>query len=211
MIEGRYSTEELVRIEAVCPQAADPHARRILEEAAREYLRQHSISTLTSQAAQQRARWKKIARKAEELRVLLDEADCWLPPIWWSPDRSQDDHKALAAAKQAVEGIAVHARGNEGDFDAHSRANGGTRNPAREELYSEVLRVWTDVLGRELRVSKDPNDVARGPLWRFFQAAVEPIMGESCPKATSFPDIVKRERERRGVLDRRKNSKTPSF
>ncbi|WP_316205297.1 hypothetical protein [Bradyrhizobium sp. SZCCHNS3004] len=199
MIDSCYGVEELARIEAVCPQLDElDHVLRTLENAAREYTNQRSTSELMSKAALQREHWKNIARTAQELSSLLDETDCWLPPIWWSPDRSQDDHTALAAARRAVEDIVIHARGNADDFDAHSKTSGGRKNPVREKLYSQVLGVWTDLLGGELKVSKDPISAARGPLWRFFQAAVTPIMGDRAPKATSFADIVQRERERRG-------------
>src|SRR5262249_24511202 len=43
-------------------------------------------------------------------------------------------------------------------------------------LYHRVLRLWMGVLGGELGASHDKYDQPSGPLVRFFEAAVNPIL-----------------------------------
>ncbi|MGY3233353.1 hypothetical protein ACVMAJ_000243 [Bradyrhizobium sp. USDA 4448] len=200
MRDGRYDEVELERIGAALPCAGAGdlvQVRQVLETAARKYTDQRITAEWMTRAADQRKHWEKIEQTARDLHRLLTATDHWLPPTWWSPN-FHDDLDALPAAKLAVQNIADHARSNALDFDTHSKANGGTRNPSREAYYGEVLAVWTDQLGGELKISKDAADIVRGPLWRFFDAAVSPVLGTSAPKPGAFADIVKREKQRRG-------------
>ncbi|TQF28871.1 hypothetical protein [Bradyrhizobium sp. UNPA324] len=201
MRDGRYDEVELERIGAAFPRAGAGdlmQVRQALETAAREYTDQSVTAELMTKAAEQRDHWNKVDQTARELHRLLMATDHGLPPVWWSPDPTHDDPAWLATARRFADETAAHARGNAVDFDAHSKANGGTRNPSREAYYGQVLAVWTDLLGGELKISKNASDIVRGPLWRFFDAAVSPVLGTSAPRPGAVADIVKREKLRRG-------------
>ena len=60
----------------------------------------------------------------------------------------------------------------------------------RTAYFREVLSVWVD-LGGELRVSRHPlSGETRGPLWRFFAATIEPVIGADVISPASFPGVV---------------------
>jgi len=62
--------------------------------------------------------------------------------------------------------------------------------PPRATYFRGVLDVWLH-LGGELKISRHPvsGDV-RGPLWRYFAAAIEPVTGADAISAASFPGLV---------------------
>lgn len=70
------------------------------------------------------------------------------------------------------------------------------QDKAKFSYYDAVLKAWQDAGGR-LATSKHPitGDV-RGPLVRFFLAAVTPVMSEHSPTAATIPGIVTAARKR---------------
>ena len=79
------------------------------------------------------------------------------------------------------------------EFYATARAFSRREDPHRELLFWGVFQTWTN-LGGELNRSKTPPG---GPLFRFFLACIEPILGKETPAHSSIPKIIEREREAR--------------
>jgi hypothetical protein len=84
------------------------------------------------------------------------------------------------------------------DVLAHSVE--GRRDEARKLLYGRVLGIWTDCLGGKLVTSTARGRAPYGPLVRFFDAIVRPLLGDKAPSPYAIRSIVKKERRwRQGV------------
>jgi hypothetical protein len=79
------------------------------------------------------------------------------------------------------------------------RSVAGTRDEARDWLYWRILSIWTYCLGGKLKVSNPPKEQGEpyGPLVRFFDAAVRPLLGDKTPGRHAIRKIVRQERQRR--------------
>lgn len=75
------------------------------------------------------------------------------------------------------------------------------RSP-KEEFYQNVLSMWVDHCGGQLKKSRDKTtQKPKGPLLRFFVAVTQPVMGVDAPKPETIFDIVDREKLRRKAAE----------
>jgi hypothetical protein len=74
-----------------------------------------------------------------------------------------------------------------------------TRN-AKTLYQIKVLAAWRS-FGGNLAMSCNESGAARGPLWRFFCAAAEPVLGPRMPKSSGFRDIVESTKGWPGLID----------
>jgi hypothetical protein len=72
----------------------------------------------------------------------------------------------------------------------------------KEEYYEDVLSIWVDHCGGQLKKSRDKTTKKpKGPLLRFFMAVTYPVMGIDAPKPETIFDIVDREKLRRKAAE----------
>jgi hypothetical protein len=81
------------------------------------------------------------------------------------------------------------------DMLAHGHT--GRRDAAKEWLYWRVLGIWTDCLDGKLMTSTARRRAPYGPLVRFFDAIVRPLLGDQAPGPDAIRSIVKREKRQR--------------
>jgi hypothetical protein len=94
------------------------------------------------------------------------------------------------------------------NLDATIRKFHGRSNPHRENMYIGVLRIWTDIIGDELAYSRSPNGgLPCGPLIRFFQACLIPILLDKTPGVSGLADIIDRVRNPEQHAERTKRKK----
>ncbi len=195
MIDGRYTEQEWLNIELTLPRAAGANqARGALEAAAAQYDEDRQTTVRMLNAASKRNQWSDIHRQGEKLLQSINAIGDWLPPVWG--DDGQPDflgHRAQLVERLSL--LLAHAQENVWTYDSQAKRHAGQQDPDRDRLFSCVLKVWTDDLGAELKVSNSSGKTT-GPLIRFFDAAVSPILGRETPKPNSVRDIVKRERDR---------------
>jgi hypothetical protein len=86
------------------------------------------------------------------------------------------------------------------DFDTLARSVEGRRDEANKWLYWRVLGIWTECLGGKLVISTARGRAPYGPLVRFFDAIVRPLLGDKAPGPHAIRRIVKQERRRRGEV-----------
>jgi hypothetical protein len=72
----------------------------------------------------------------------------------------------------------------------------GQKNPYREHLYHDVLRVWTRRLKGRLENYWVTKGEPRGPLVEFFVACVRPVLRDETPRRGGIVDVIERERKR---------------
>jgi hypothetical protein len=198
-VEG-LTAEHRARIEAALPsgKVMSPEAWAELEEIVVGY-RIFETRRATFPIKAERARWKRLGDAVEmaaaELRRLRRET-LWTDrdPMW--PNR------ALEALWEVHRKVETRARWHE-----TWSAFGGRRNPNREFLWWGIMRVWTDRLGGELRLSTSTDGVPSGPLVRFFRAVVEPILGHELRGHVA--NIIKRERAARARAEAEKRQAGP--
>jgi hypothetical protein len=82
-------------------------------------------------------------------------------------------------------------------FGKLARSVGGRRDEAKKWLYERVLGIWTDYLRGKLATSTARGRAPYGPLVRFFDAIVRPLLGDKAPGPYAIRRIVKQERCRR--------------
>jgi len=199
MVDGRYTDAEWQSIVAALPAGA-PHdgARVQLQRAAEQFASAQVDRKRMAGSAARRQQWADISERAGELLRLLDKIDHWDAPIWGSDGERDNSHGERAQAAGMLEEFVRHASTQVDDYKKHAERFSGKKDPDRERLYVEVLRVWTDYLGGELGVSSSRDGRYRGPLVRFFDAALLPILGAKRPKPRTIRGIVDREKSRRG-------------
>jgi hypothetical protein len=88
-------------------------------------------------------------------------------------------------------------------FDVLAHSVEGRRDEAKKLLYGRVLGIWADCLGGKLVTSTAPGRAPYGPLIRFFDAIVRPLLGDKAPGPYAIRSIVKQERRRREEVARR--------
>jgi len=140
----------------------------------------------------ERRRWNYIGDLTERLITRLRMLRDLKPP-------SDDDPDWLTEALIALQRV-MHRVGDVSAFHDTWRAFRGRKNPYREFLYHDVLRVWTRRLKGRLEnywVSKQGEP--RGPLVEFFIACIEPVLGAKTPRA-GIVDIIERERKQQQLL-----------
>ena len=150
----------------------------------------------------ERQRWNRIGdltnNLASELRMLRELKPPSDPDPPWLP-------QALAALRRVnnrVEDVTA--------WHNTWMAFSGTKNPYREHLYHDVLRVWTRRLKGRLENYWIVRGEPRGPMVEFFVACVRPVLGDKTPRRGGIIDIIERERERQQRFRKeRQSAKTP--
>jgi hypothetical protein len=146
---------------------------------------------------QERRRFQRIEDLADalgaELRDLrqtfsMDHGD----PLW--PNR----------ALQALWPVKYRAESSRIGHEMLSHGYGGRRKPHRELLYAAVLDLWVIHLNQPLQYSRNTGRKSKpgGPLVRFFQACIAPVLGKKALPAETIATIIdrgKKRRSRRGM------------
>lgn len=187
MIDGSYTEDEWREVLSLDPEDVWLElSRGELEEAAKRFLGLQGMK----EAAKSRDNWKEAKKKAEAFKDAVVALGAWDPSTWdYSGER--DPYGDRAGLIEQIDKFLQHAEFCRDEYDRYARGASRQQNPAREDLYRDLLSVWADQMGRPLTWS--PN----GPLEKFFQSAVRPILGARTPKSSSIRDIVKREVQRR--------------
>ncbi len=133
-------------------------------------------------------RWKRIGALVDKLGGDLREVR--RGTRWGAPDPMLANRalEALTPLKLAAE---AHVAGY-----AMLNAAGRGHNPLRRFLFGAVLDLWAG-LGLETRYSRSREGTPTGPLLRFFNACVGPILGDEAPSTFGVALIVDREKRRR--------------
>lgn len=191
MIDDRYTDEEWRSVVAAFPELAKLHAARdMLEKAAALYLNEQALRQRMARSANKRSQWLEIDKHTRELIAAIDAVDDWDAPVW-GEDGEYDPRGDRAKIVAGLRALSNHARENALTYDGHSQQNAGKKNPAREQLYSRLLHVWTDILRKDLTFSPT------GPVVRFFDSVLEPLLGDDKPRASTIGDVIEREERRR--------------
>jgi hypothetical protein len=179
-----YTADEWQRIAAACPSGLSAQARRALSTAARQFSALgNSHEWLKAFSVREQQRWNEVSKLAAQLRGA----------IWRATE-----HHAL------IDGYVKKLDAGLSKLEKDAKAHGGprpvvTRNTLLQRYYQAVLCVWTDHLGREIKRSNDGNHES-GPLARFFNAAIEPVLGDAAPANGTLKGIFEREKRRRAGL-----------
>ena len=124
----------------------------------------------------------------ERLEKAVDTAAAELrrETLWPDPDPTwrKQALASLSEVRRKVEALAA--------FHEIWSAFARRQNPHRKFLYWGVMRVWTDRLGGELRYSTKES-TRYGPLIRFFDAVVGPILGSAALRASGIAASIDRE------------------
>lgn len=67
-----------------------------------------------------------------------------------------------------------------------------SQDPGRDFLFWQIMQVWTDELGGKAGRSYSAKHGSTGPLIRFMDAVVRPVLGDKTPTAHTLADIIKR-------------------
>ncbi len=180
MIDGRYTDEEWQSIvEASGSDAWIDAAREPLEQSIQQYCNVQSVVFSMKDSVRFRDQWAELRNEAEALLQSVRGVECWDPPSWGgtSDEKSPGRERAI----EAIQAIIHQAEFCKDEYHTYAR---GQKKPERNELYSGVLEVWADYLGRPLRYSKG------GPVERFFRAALLPVLGDETPKGARVRDII---------------------
>jgi hypothetical protein len=155
-----------------------------------EYVR--GFQTLHRRRAQnppevERNRWRRIDKLtsdlAGELREVRGPAS---DPLW--------PNHLLAALREAKRKAEAHIA----YYEIARRAFGGQQDPYCEFLYRGVLRIWTDIVGGELKYSRPPaGGPPFGPLVRFVTVCLRPILADDMPGPHGVAAIIDREKRDR--------------
>lgn len=137
--------------------------------------------------AAQRELWQRIRDTSKK-----QQANMWalMRQTHWGADDPLWPDRFLAANLEAQRKAEAHLA----YYDLRGPDFRG-KDPDRAELYWRIMKVWTDhggEIGRSTTAGR-----AVGPLIRFMQAVVQPILGDKTPTAEGFAKIIRRERERR--------------
>ena len=138
--------------------------------------------------AAERRRWNHIGDLANKLAVELRALRGLKPPSDPDPDWLTQSLIALQRVSDRVKDVSA--------FHDTWAAFRGTKDPNREHLYHDVLRVWTRRFKEPLKCWITEQGEPRGPLVDFFTACVKPVLGAETPRA-GIVDIIERARERR--------------
>lgn len=192
MIDGCYTDAEWCRIaETMSGTSRKADVRRCLEDAVRKYADEQLTIERMANAVKEREGWSEIENLTAQLARLMREREHVIAPVW-------GDDRDLAGLEQArrsdllqqLDQINRIATENVWQYQSYVV---GRANPNRDKLYAEIFGIWTELLGGKLEWSDE------GPLVRFFQAALVPVLGEETPKSTSIRTIMKREIARRNA------------
>jgi hypothetical protein len=139
------------------------------------------------------ARWREIERLLKRAETLFGEMDVEWQGGWlfgrqraWLREMEDDaEYHCKSFSQNRDDALAMGCRPG--------------RSDRRDAYQSYVLDVWTQ-LGGKLGTSKNPvTQEVGGPLFRFFVAVAGPVMGAELPAASSFRNIVRREKRRHAL------------
>jgi hypothetical protein len=95
------------------------------------------------------------------------------------------------------------------NLDAEVRKFRGNSKPHRENMYAGLLRVWTDIIGGELKFNRPPpGGQPYGPLIDFLHACLTPILGDKMRSTHGIADIIDRVRNPERHAKRKKRKPT---
>jgi hypothetical protein len=144
--------------------------------------------------AEWRARWEKVekatlvaAEAINRVRSLQTAPDaCWHFPVM------QELRKTYERARTCIVGC-----------DEFIEANTYPKNSFHTLLYSSILRIWTDVAGGELKISRSPGpgELPGGPLIRHISLMLR-LFDVPVPGSEGLAKIVKIEKKRRAHTQR---------
>ena len=145
-------------------------------------------------------KWSKVSRLAEELlEAILDAEDINNPlltrvEILRDFDFSPSEHQQKEAQELlAILGrLSTESRAEERGLALAIADRKGGRDRYREFFYCDVLHIWTELGGFLTPTSRTSTG---GPLARFFNAAIVPVLGEALTVET-MRDVVGRQRKR---------------
>ena len=191
-----YSPDEW---DAIASQLSVDHCKKefvrdTLERAASAYLHTQETTKHMVGSLSKRNKWRDVAVKTDALLQSVNALGEWIAPVWGSD--GEIDHPDRSELVAVLDKLERHARMNIEDYVSHVREFSNKRTPDREQLYSDVLEVWTELLSGELAISRSKKGL-QGPLWSFFVAVLKPVLGREMPKSETFRDILKRQKNRR--------------
>jgi hypothetical protein len=143
------------------------------------------------QRSDMRGRRQRCQRALKHLEALAADLRAFKRETLWSdPDPLWPNRglEALLEIKRWIESQLEFYRATDPDFR-------GTRDPNKKFLYCAVLRIWEEPLGQELRYSIARQKPPYGPLVRFLEAVLRPVLGNETPGPHGFAKIIDRKRE----------------
>lgn len=197
---GFYSEEQWLAILGSVGEISAEREQRLDDELSRAVTRYYDRvmdSECLSSGVKQRNAWKELEQKANEFRhALAAVKHSW--PMEAGVKKEQERLRLLADEVGFAGGLAEwHGH----TFEQRARSFSGRQNPDRKELLKDIFRIWTDVLGRELGISRNTKTKAvQGPLWSFFNASLSHILREDMLRGEGFRLAVNQEKKERAQL-----------
>jgi hypothetical protein len=132
-------------------------------------------------------RWQRIDRLVDRLVAELHivQRDRHEP---WSV--FEFDSLWVNRARESLWGVKRKAEAGQIAYRRLGAAFKGRSNPYRAFLYDAVLNLWTLRLGQKLRYSTTPKGTPSGPLIRFFEACVKPVLDADTPTVHGIATII---------------------
>jgi hypothetical protein len=144
--------------------------------------------------------WEKVAKSAARLAREIRELEARTLPTGFGnvdPAEVECDNAYFDDLLDRLQSLEKTARQNEARYDEHAALHGGRKDPTRQFLFENVLSIWADVLGHDLAYSRSGGGKPGGPLVRFLEAALGPVLRDRLPTAEGFASIIDREDDRR--------------
>jgi hypothetical protein len=138
----------------------------------------------------------KLERIAGEYRKMEAARSRW-------PDRQELErrHEAVESVLKLPVSAATRAELKARDWASETgyamlrKQYSRTGNPTRKLLYGRLLDFWTQMGGRLSR-SRTREGQPGGPLIRFLEAALRPVLGDKTPKPEWLVTMIKAEKKR---------------
>jgi hypothetical protein len=131
-------------------------------------------------------RWKRVARCMKEARSALIEADLY----GYHSDQLRPDEEGIPCSFLEC----LRTWESFADETARSATRDGYSERPSLLFFDVVLDLWLSA-GGGLSYSRDPNSrILKGPLIRYLEASVRPVMGEQTPSRESLRLIIDRMR-----------------
>ena len=149
--------------------------------------------------------WGKIAKSAARLASEIGELEYQTLPTGFGnvdPEEVERDAAYFADLLSRLQGLEVRAKQNEARYIEHASGHGGRKDPTRQFLFENVLSIWADTLGNDLAYSRSGGGQPGGPLIRFLEAALRPVLGDRLQTPEGLASIIDREDERRQASEK---------
>jgi len=207
MIDGNYSEAEWQAI-VDASQLSDPGATNELRTAIDSVLMEFCYANVDNQLMRPAGRnaqaWEKVARSAAKLASDITALETKTLPTGFGnvdPEEVARDDAHFDDLIERLRELEARARANEARYRKHALHFSGRKDPTRQTLFEQLLSVWTDKLGRDLKYSRPGGGPPGGPLLRFLAATLQPVLGDQLPKLEGLASIIDREAERRQALE----------